>query len=128
MGGWMQALFQDRLLFSRFRILAIIIQAAAVICLTPLNHDDYVSRVGGFVALSAIAWLLNLRCRQTNEYRRRVLARQIRAERCYEILSSILGTGFAVSSFIYLQFIPTWPVLMSALLFGGFTGYTLTTA
>ena len=123
----MQALFQDRLLFSRFRILAIIIQAAAVICLTPLNHDGYVSRVGGFVALSVIAWLLNLRCRQTNEYRRRVLTRHVRAERRFEILFTVLGSAFAVSALIYLQFMPTWPVFMSTLLLGGFTGYTLTT-
>jgi hypothetical protein len=118
---------RDRLLFSRFRLLALLIQATAAVCLMPINQRGYASRVAAFVALSGIAWLLNLRCRQTNEYRRRVLARHQRSERRQEFLSSVLATAFAVSAIVYLQFLPIWPAFAGALLLGGSAGYALTT-
>jgi hypothetical protein len=123
----MRTVAQDRLAYLVVRLVGLFIQLAALMCLTPVKQDGgYSERITAFAVLSAIAWLLNVYCRQTSEYQRRMLTRPPRAERRQGLALSLLATFFAVMSLLYLRFIPTWPVLAISLSLGGCTGYALT--
>ncbi|HJU12522.1 MAG TPA: hypothetical protein VJ728_16680 [Candidatus Binataceae bacterium] len=125
----MGSIVQDRLSYRIIRSVALIIQLGALVCLTPIKqYGGYPERVAGFVALSLIAWFLNLCSRHTAEYQRRTLTKRVRAHRRQEFLTSILAAVFAVASIVYLQMAPTWPIFAISLSLGGCAGYALTNA
>jgi hypothetical protein len=123
----MNSIAQHRRSYLIIRWVALVIQLGGLICLTPIKqYGDYPERIAGFVSLSLIAWFLNLCCRQTHEYQRRMMLMRLRAYRRREFVVSVLAMVFAVMSFVYLQVVPTWPILAISLSVGGCTGYVLT--
>jgi hypothetical protein len=131
-GFWgvsMRSVAQDRSSYFIVRAVALVIQVGALVCLTPLNqYGGYPERIAGFVALSSIAWFLNLSSRRTNEYERRALAKHRRSHRRQQFVLNVLASVFAFTSMVYLQVVPTWPILAIALSLGGCAGYALTNA
>jgi hypothetical protein len=127
-GGSMRGIEQERMSYGLVRALALLIQLGAIICLTPLNRRSYPEGIAAFVALSAIAWCLNLYSRHSGEYQRRLLARHLRFHRYQEVLVSVLASSFALASVVYLQFLPTRPIFATAMFLGGCAGYALTNA
>jgi hypothetical protein len=118
---------RERLPYLMVRSLAVMIQLGGLVCLTPIKQDGgYPERIAGFVALSLVAWFLNVCLRRTSEYQRRMLASHLRAHRRREFIASVLITVFAVMSVVYLQIVPTWPMLAISLSLGGCAGYALT--
>jgi hypothetical protein len=125
----MRGIARERLFYLTIRSLALVIQLGAIICLTPIKlYGAYPERIVGFVALSLIAWFLNLCSQGTGEYQRRTLARHLRSQRRQAFVLSVLASVFAVMSIVYLQIVPTWPILAVALSLGGCAGYALTNA
>jgi hypothetical protein len=72
--------------------------------------------------------LLNLCCRQTGEYERRMLTKSLLSYKRQEFALSALVTVFALTSLVYLQVVPTWTILAISLSLGGSAGYALTHA
>jgi hypothetical protein len=125
----MRGIARDRLFYLTIRSLALVLQLGAIVCLTPIKlHGAYPERIVGFVALSLIAWFLNLCAQGTGEYRRRTLASHLRSQRRQAFVLSVLASVFAVMSVVYLQIVPTWPILAVTLSLGGCAGYALTNA
>jgi hypothetical protein len=123
----MRSIGQDRSSYLIVRSMALVIQLLAVVCLTPIKrHGAYPERIVGFVALSLTAWFLNLCSRQMGEHQRRMLAEHLPAHRWRDLAVGILATVFAAMSIVYLQIVPTWPVLAISLSLGGCAGYALT--
>lgn len=123
----MSSIVQDRLAYVVVRSVALVTQLGALACLTPLKQSrGYSERIGGFLALSLIAWFLNLYSRQTGEYERRTLTRTLLSYKRQEFALSVLVTVFAVASLVYLQMMPTWTILAISLSIGGCAGYALT--
>jgi hypothetical protein len=125
----MRSVAQERLSYLVVRSIALVIQLGALVCLTPIKqYGSYPERIAGFIALSLIAWFLNLCSRRSSEYERRTLARHLRSHRRQEFVLSILASVFALMSIVYLQLAPTWPIFAIALSLGGCAGYALTNA
>jgi hypothetical protein len=125
----MRSIAQDRLFYLVVRSMALMIQLGALVCLTPIKqYGGYPERIIGFAALSLTAWFLNLCSRQTGEYQRRTLAKHLRSHRRHEFVAGMLATVFALMSMLYLQIVPTWPMLAISLSLGGCAGYALTNA
>jgi hypothetical protein len=125
----MSIVVRDRLAYLVVRSVALVTQLGALACLTPLRqHRSYPERIGGFVALSLIAWLLNLYSRQTGEHELRMLTRSERSSKRQELVLTVLVTVFALTSLVYVQMAPTWTVLAISLSLGGWAGFALTNA
>lgn len=125
----MNSIVQDRLGYLVIRSVALVTQLGALLCLTPLRqYRSYPERIGGFVALSLIAWFLNLCSKQSGEYERRMLTKTILSYKRQELALSVLVTVFALASLVYLQMAPTWTILAISLSLGGCAGYALTHA
>lgn len=125
----MSSMVQDRLAYLVVRSVAVVTQLGAFVCLTPLKqYRSYPERIGGFVALSLIAWFLNLYSRQTGEYERRTLTRTLLSYKRQELALTVLVTVFALTSLVYLQMSSTWTIFAISLSLGGCSGYALTNA
>ena len=123
----MTSIVQDRLAYFVVRSVALVTQLGALICLTPIKeYRGYPERIAGFVALSLIAWFLNLYSRQNGEYERRTLTKTLLSYKRQELVVSVLVTLFAVTALVYLQVVPTWTILAISLSLGGCAGYALT--
>lgn len=123
----MSSVAQDRVAYLVVRSVAVGSQLGALVCLMPINEQrSYPERITGFVALCLIAWFLNLCNRHTGEYQRRVQARNLPYYKRQEFGLSILVTAFALTSFAYLQLMPTWTMMTISLSLGGCAGYALT--
>jgi hypothetical protein len=120
---------QGRMSYRLIRAIALLIQLGAIICLTPLNRSSsYAESIAAFVALSLVAWCLNIYSARSSEYKRRELAKHLRFRYYQELVLSLLASSFALTSVVYLQFLPTRPIFATALLLGGCAGYALTNA
>jgi hypothetical protein len=125
----MRGIEQDRMTYRLIRAIALLIQLGAIICLTPLNRStSYAESIAAFVVLSLIAWCLNIYYSRSGEYQRRELARHLRFRHYQELVLSLLASSFALTSVVYLQFLPTRPIFATALFLGGCAGYALTNA
>jgi hypothetical protein len=125
----MSSIAQDRLAYLVVRSVAQVAQLGGLACLAPINaYRSYAERITGFVALSLIAWFLNLGSRQTGEYQRRMRARNAPSDQRREFALSVLITVFALTSIVYLRLVPTWPILAISLSLGSCAGYALTNA
>jgi hypothetical protein len=125
----MSSIVQDRLAYLVVSSVALVTQLGAVVCLTPVRQGrSYPDRIAGFVALSLIAWFLNVYKRQTAEHERRMLTRSLLSYKRHELALSFLVTVFALTSLVYLQMFPTWTILAVSLSLGGCAGYALTHA
>jgi hypothetical protein len=123
----MKGIEYERLEYRLTRAFALAIQIGAILCLTPLNHGaSYAEHIAAFIFLSLIAWGLNLCSQRNQEYKRRALARRARIQRYEELILSVLASAFALSSIVYMQFLPTRPIFATALFLGGCAGYALT--
>jgi hypothetical protein len=123
----MKGVEHERLVYRLTRAIALVIQVGAVVCLTPINRNpSYTEHIAAFIALSLIAWCLNLCSHQSQEYKRRALRRRARIQRYEELALSLLASAFALSSVVYIQFLPTRPIFATALFLGGCAGYALT--
>jgi hypothetical protein len=123
----MKGIDYERSVYRLTRTLALAIQLGAVLCLTPLNRSaSYAEHIAAFIALSLIAWGLNLCSHHNQEHKRRTLARRARIQRYEELILSVLASAFALSSVVYIQFLPTRPIFSTALFLGGCAGYALT--
>jgi hypothetical protein len=125
----MSGIVHDRMVYLVVRSVALVTQLGALVCLTPLKQfRSHPEHIGGFVALSLIAWLLNLYSRQTGEYERRMLTRSLLSHKRQELALTVLVTVFALTSLVYLQMVPTWTILAISLSLGSCAGYALTHA
>ena len=124
----MGSIGRARLFYLIVRVAALFVQLAALVSLMPIKrHVAYPERVAGFVALSLTAWFLNLCSRQMAEHQRRILAKQhLHSQRRQDLAVGMLAAVFAAMSLVYLQIVPTWPVLAISLSLGGCAGYALT--
>jgi hypothetical protein len=128
-GALMRSIARERLSYLDVRSLALVVQLGGLVCLTPIKqYRSYPERIAGFVSLSLIAWFLNLCTRLSGEYERRTLAKHLRIHRRQEFVLSVTASVFALTSMIYLQIEPTWPIPAIALSLGGCAGYALTNA
>jgi hypothetical protein len=117
----------DRLFYLLLRSVALVIQLGALVCLTPVKqYGGYPERIAGFVALSSIAWFLNLCSRHCSDYQCRAQAKRLRSHRSREFVLSVVASVFTLMSMVYLEIVPTWPILAVALSLGGCAGYVLT--